>query len=92
MLPNRAMHHIYEYKPNRADELHMYPNDKIKVFYENGRDWWRGQLEDGQQGYFSSSYVLSPGSSQLSDVINVVLVFLLLTLNIFHAFFYCFYC
>ena len=57
---------IYEYKPNRADELHIYPNDKIKVLYEDGRDWWMGQLEDGQQGYFPSSYVLNPGSSQLT--------------------------
>ena len=57
---------IYEYKPNRADELHIYPNDKIKVLYEDGRDWWMWQLEDGQQGYFPSSYVLNPGSSQLT--------------------------
>ena len=27
-----------------------------------------------------------------NDVINVVLVFLLLTLNMFHTFFLCFYC
>ena len=29
---------------------------------------------------------------QSNDFIEVVLVFLLLTLNIFHIFFYCFYC
>ena len=88
---------IYEYKPNRADELHIYPNDKIKVLYEDGRDWWMGQLEDGQQGYFPSSYVLNPGSWPLTftcskstietDVIDVVLVFLLLTLSTLHTFF-----
>jgi len=59
---------IYEYKPNRADELHFYPNDQIKVLYEDNSDWWMGQLHDGQQGYFPASYVHDPSAGDMASV------------------------
>ena len=57
---------LYEYKPNRADELALQPNDVVTVLYEDSHEWWMGELEDGRQGYFPANYVMEIGKYLLS--------------------------
>ena len=52
---------IYEYTPNRADELWIRPNDVITVLYQDNENWWMGELPDGRQGYFPVNYVMDHG-------------------------------
>ena len=52
---------LYDYQPNRADELRLHVNDLILVLYKDNENWWMGQLEDGTQGYFAVNYVIDEG-------------------------------
>ena len=60
---------LYEYRPNRADELWLHVNDEVTVLYEDNPNWWMGQLDDGRQGYFPVNYVMEP---ETDHVVNSV--------------------
>ncbi|XP_057305482.1 jouberin-like [Hydractinia symbiolongicarpus] len=62
-LEKKKVVSLYEYKPNRADELALQPNDLITVLYEDNENWWMGQLQDGRQGYFPVNYVMEADES-----------------------------
>jgi len=49
---------LYSYRANRSDELDIEPKDVITVLYEDNENWWFGELQDGQQGYFPANYVM----------------------------------
>ena len=48
---------LYDYRASRSDELTLRRGDEVQVLYRDNENWWFGQLSDGQQGYFLSSYV-----------------------------------
>jgi len=49
---------LYSYRANRSDELDIEPKDVITVLYEDNENWWFGELQNGQQGYFPANYVM----------------------------------
>ncbi|XP_078693439.1 jouberin-like isoform X3 [Branchiostoma floridae x Branchiostoma belcheri] len=48
---------LYDYQANRSDELTIQRGDRITVLYKDNENWWFGELEDGQQGFFPSNYI-----------------------------------
>ncbi|XP_071808073.1 jouberin-like isoform X3 [Asterias amurensis] len=48
---------LYDYTSQRSDELNLCQGDWIVVLHEDNENWWMGQLENGQQGYFPANYV-----------------------------------
>ncbi|KAI8483615.1 Jouberin [Branchiostoma belcheri] len=48
---------LYDYQANRSDELIIQRGDRITVLYKDNENWWFGELEDGQQGFFPSNYI-----------------------------------
>eukprot|EP00062_Callorhinchus_milii_P011857 gi/632958370/ref/XP_007894995.1/ PREDICTED: uncharacterized protein C8orf46 homolog [Callorhinchus milii] len=46
-----------DYYPHWSDELILCQGDLIQVLYKDDEVWWFGRLENGQQGYFPSTYV-----------------------------------
>ncbi|XP_022089435.1 jouberin-like isoform X2 [Acanthaster planci] len=48
---------LYDYTAQRSDELNLRQGDWISVLHEDNENWWMGQLENGQQGYFPANYV-----------------------------------
>ena len=48
---------LYDYQAQRSDELSFVKDEVIKVLYRDNDDWWMGELEDGQQGFFPVNYV-----------------------------------
>ena len=57
------------------------------------RAWYAAaMINENLSTIFRYSLFIFPANIYLFKVIDVVLVFLFLTLNIFHTFFWCFYC
>lgn len=52
---------MYDYRGQRSDELTIFKGDVITVLYKDNDNWWMGELPDGQQGFFPSSYVAEEG-------------------------------
>lgn len=52
---------MYDYRAQRSDELTIFKGDVITVLYKDNDNWWMGELPDGQQGFFPSSYVAEEG-------------------------------
>lgn len=50
---------LYDYLAQRSDELTLICGDRIKVLYKDNVNWWMGELDDGQQGFFPANYVVS---------------------------------
>lgn len=50
---------LYDYLAQRSDELTLIRGDRVKVIYKDNDNWWMGELENGQQGFFPTNYVLS---------------------------------
>ena len=48
---------LYDYQAQRSDELSFVKDEVIKVLYRDNDNWWMGELEDGQQGFFPVNYV-----------------------------------
>ncbi|XP_038057732.1 jouberin-like isoform X2 [Patiria miniata] len=48
---------LYDYTAQRSDELSLRQGDWISVLHEDNENWWMGQLDNGQQGYFPANYV-----------------------------------
>ncbi|XP_071837617.1 jouberin-like isoform X4 [Apostichopus japonicus] len=48
---------LYDYTAQRSDELNIIEGDVIKVLHEDNDNWWMGELENGDQGYFPANYV-----------------------------------
>ena len=48
---------LYDYQAQRSDELSFVQGDSIRVLYKDSDNWWMGELEDGQQGFFPVNYV-----------------------------------
>lgn len=48
---------LYDYDAQRSDELNLIAGQRIKVLFKDNENWWMGELEDGQQGFFPSNYV-----------------------------------
>ena len=55
---------MYDYRAQRSDELSLFKGDVITVLYKDNDNWWMGELPDGQQGFFPSSYVAEEGMFQ----------------------------
>lgn len=55
---------LYDYLAQRSDELTLIRGDRVKVIYKDNDNWWMGELDSGQQGFFPTNYVLS-GNSDL---------------------------
>lgn len=51
------MRALYDYTAQRSDELNIIEGDVIKVLHEDNDNWWMGELENGDQGYFPANYV-----------------------------------
>ena len=51
---------LYDYTAQRSDELTLQAGDVIYVLHQDNENWWMGQLENGQQGYFPANYVADP--------------------------------
>lgn len=47
---------LYDYDPQRDDELEFKEGDIITILYKNEDDWYEGIL-DGRRGLFPSNYV-----------------------------------
>nr|XP_022332539.1 jouberin-like isoform X2 [Crassostrea virginica] len=58
---------MYDYRAQRSDELSLFKGDVITVLYKDNDNWWMGELPDGQQGFFPSSYVAEEDSDNMAD-------------------------
>ncbi|XP_062592731.1 jouberin-like isoform X1 [Saccostrea cucullata] len=58
---------LYDYRAQRSDELTIFKGDVITVLYKDNDNWWMGELPDGQQGFFPSSYVAEEDSESITD-------------------------
>lgn len=56
----RKVKALYDYTAQRSDELNICEGDWIKVLHEDNENWWMGELENGDQGYFPANYVEDP--------------------------------
>lgn len=65
---------MYDYRAQRSDELTIFKGDVITVLYKDNDNWWMGELPDGQQGFFPSSYVAEEGGGA-----NLLCLFMKLT-------------
>ena len=52
---------LYDYKAQRSDELDLFAGDEIVVLFRDTENWWMGELQDGQQGFFPANYVTAEG-------------------------------
>ncbi|XP_078609329.1 jouberin-like isoform X10 [Branchiostoma floridae x Branchiostoma japonicum] len=48
---------LYDYQASRSDELTIQRGHRITVLYKDNENWWFGELDDGQQGFFPSNYI-----------------------------------
>ncbi|XP_065922685.1 jouberin isoform X2 [Magallana gigas] len=58
---------MYDYRAQRSDELTIFKGDVITVLYKDNDNWWMGELPDGQQGFFPSSYVAEEDADNMAD-------------------------
>ena len=54
---HRCVVALFDYTAQRSDELNLRQGDWISVLHEDNENWWMGQLDNGQQGYFPANYV-----------------------------------
>ncbi|XP_046857215.1 jouberin-like [Xenia sp. Carnegie-2017] len=47
---------MYPFAARNEDELNLDEGDVIKVLRQEDEHWWIGEMKDGKQGYFPSSY------------------------------------
>ena len=57
---------LYDYRAQRSDELNLFAGDEVSVLYKDTENWWMGELQDGQQGFFPSNYVAEEGMINLN--------------------------
>ena len=50
---------LYNYKAQQDFEMSIAHNEIITVLSKHPNGWWLGYKDDGQRGYFPSSYVSS---------------------------------
>ncbi|XP_072046186.1 jouberin-like [Amphiura filiformis] len=55
---------LYDYTAQRSDELNLRAGDVIYVLHQDNENWWMGQLQDGQQGYFPANYITNPNEEE----------------------------
>ena len=49
---------LYDYEGSSATELSFRKGDKIVVYGQYDKHWWKGQVGDDQVGMFPASYVV----------------------------------
>ena len=62
---------LYDYKAQRSDELTLFRGDTVLLLYKDSEAWWMGELPDGQQGFFPSSYVTMAGGCRVMSLLCV---------------------
>ena len=60
---------LYDYQPQRSDELTLLRGDRIIVLFKDNNSWWMGELVDGQQGFFPANYVAAGSSASTGTII-----------------------
>ncbi|XP_076368102.1 jouberin-like isoform X3 [Tachypleus tridentatus] len=48
---------LYDYQPERQDELKLKKGCVITVLDHENHHWWYGELESGKKGYFPANYI-----------------------------------
>ena len=56
---------LYDYKAQRSDELTIFSGDNILLLHKDSDNWWMGELQDGQQGFFPANYVTMAGGYEV---------------------------